>query len=219
MYNLKHKYINKAAIVSVFIIFGALLASGSVFAAPATRSGDTFSDHKTINCPTEYNGQPVPKEDQNKPVGDSSDGACGTSDLAAADNATCQSDSNCQNIFDKYLTPLIKFLSAAVGIVVVGAVIFGGIQFSASGGDPQKVANAKKHITNALIALVAYLLLFAFLNFIIPGGLLSDPPSTKTKNVNTPGMSNTSGAIDSSSGTTTQNNSSGSFTGGGGGSF
>src|SRR5690606_28092694 len=106
------------------------------------------------------------------PVGDSENGSCGEGDPAAADNATCQSDTNCQNIFDKYLTPFVRFLSAAVGIVVVAAVIFGGIQFSTSGGDPQKVANAKKHVANAIIALLAYILLFAFLNFIIPGGLV-----------------------------------------------
>jgi hypothetical protein len=62
-------------------------------------------------------------------------------------------------------------LSALVGIVVVIAVIIGAIEFISSGGDPQRVASGKQHITNALIGLFAYILLFAFLQFLIPGGL------------------------------------------------
>lgn len=226
MRSLKYKHISGVALVLALLLVCVLFSPAPVriFAAPTVESGGgggTFDDNSnsnTITCPKIYNGQDVPKQDQGKPIGESTGGSCGVGDLAA-DNTACQNDNSCQDIFDKYLKPFIRLLSAAVGILAVAAVIFGGIQFSASGGDPQKVANAKKHITNALIALVAYLLLFAFLNFIIPGGLLNDPSSTKTKNVNTPGASNTSGAIDSSSDTTTQNNSSGSFTGGGGGSF
>ena len=40
-------------------------------------------------------------------------------------------------------------------------------------GDPNHVAEAKKRISNALLALVAWLLIYAFLQWIIPGGLLS----------------------------------------------
>jgi hypothetical protein len=41
---------------------------------------------------------------------------------------------------------------------------------SSSAGDPQKSAQGKEHIRNALFGLLAYILLYAFLQFIIPGG-------------------------------------------------
>ena len=76
-------------------------------------------------------------------------------------------------LFTKYINPAIALLSAAVGVVVVIAVIYGGIEYTSSGGDPARVASGKKHIISALIGLLAYLLLFAFLQFIIPGGILN----------------------------------------------
>jgi hypothetical protein len=76
-------------------------------------------------------------------------------------------------LFSKYLNPLVNLLSAVVGVVVVIGIIVGAIQFSSSAGDPQKAANGKNHIRNALIGLLAYILLYAFLQFIIPGGRLN----------------------------------------------
>lgn len=72
---------------------------------------------------------------------------------------------------DGYINPFIKLLSALVGIVAIIFIIFGAIQVSTSAGDPQKSANGKNHIRNALIGLVAYVVLFAFLNWLIPGGI------------------------------------------------
>ena len=81
--------------------------------------------------------------------------------------------SNC-NIATKYLNPFIKLLSVLVGIAVVIGIIVGGIQYSASGGDPQKAAKAKAHIRNSIIALLAFFFLYAFLRFLTPGsGLLN----------------------------------------------
>jgi len=76
-------------------------------------------------------------------------------------------------LFAKYLNPIINLLSAVVGLVVVIGVLFGAIQVSSSAGDPQKAANGKGHIRNALLGLLAYILLYAFLQFIIPGGSLN----------------------------------------------
>lgn len=96
----------------------------------------------------------------------------------AAGNASCKAaaSGNCEKIYS-YVDEAINLLSAVVGIIVVAVIVFSGIQFSTSGGDPQKVASAKTHITNAVIALVAFLLLWAFLNFIIPGGIFNGKPS------------------------------------------
>ena len=76
------------------------------------------------------------------------------------------------NFVIKYINPLIKFLSAGVGVVVTLMIIVAGIQYSSAGSDPQKVAASKRKITNAITALILYLLLFAILNWLVPGGLV-----------------------------------------------
>ena len=73
------------------------------------------------------------------------------------------------NIFKRYLNPFIKFLTLSVGIAVVIGIMYGGIQYAASGGDPQAVANAKKHIRNSIVAFIVYLFLFAGIEFLVPG--------------------------------------------------
>jgi hypothetical protein len=70
-----------------------------------------------------------------------------------------------------YINPLIKFLNVAVSLVVVISVVMGGIQYSTSKDNPEAVKAARKRIFNALIGFAAYFLLYAFLNFIIPGGI------------------------------------------------
>ena len=66
---------------------------------------------------------------------------------------------------------LFRFLSAGVGLVVIGSIIIAGIQYSASRGNPQATGAAIKRVTNALIGLLIYIFTFAILNFIVPGGL------------------------------------------------
>lgn len=77
-----------------------------------------------------------------------------------------------QMLLDKYLNPFVGFLSVIAGVVIVISIIVGGIQYSSAGSDPNKVSAAKKRITNALVSLVAFIFLVAFLQWIIPGGLL-----------------------------------------------
>lgn len=89
----------------------------------------------------------------------------------------CPSDANqsCTknscDLVKKYVNPALEVVTAIFGLVAIASLIIGGIQYSASAGDPQKVTEAKKRISNTLLAIVAYLLLFAFLQFLIPGGL------------------------------------------------
>ncbi|MGH7241496.1 MAG: hypothetical protein ACREGB_04330, partial [Candidatus Saccharimonadales bacterium] len=64
-----------------------------------------------------------------------------------------------------------NLLSILVGVIAVASIIMGGINYSTSGGDPQKAAKAKARITNTILALVIYGFLYGFLQFVIPGGL------------------------------------------------
>jgi len=64
-----------------------------------------------------------------------------------------------------------RFLTAGVGIVIVGSVVVGGLQYTTAQGEPQKQAAARGRVISALGALVLFLFTFALLQWLIPGGL------------------------------------------------
>lgn len=70
-----------------------------------------------------------------------------------------------------YVNPFIQLLGGLTAVGVVIAIVLGGIQYSAAGGDPGKVAEAKNRITKAIIALLAFIFLLSFISFILPGGI------------------------------------------------
>lgn len=80
---------------------------------------------------------------------------------------------NCikKNPLVKNINAAINLLSGLVGVIVVIMVIIGGIQYMTAGGNPQAVATAKKRITNAILAIVALLFMYSFLQWLIPGGI------------------------------------------------
>lgn len=71
---------------------------------------------------------------------------------------------------------IINFMSFGVGIVVVGLIVVAGIQYITSGGVPQKIEAARHRITNAIIALVLYVFMFAIIQWLIPGGVFDTGP-------------------------------------------
>lgn len=90
----------------------------------------------------------------------------------AVDKCTTFTDKNNACGFFGYIQDFINFLAVAVGLIAVIMIIIGGIQYSQSAGDPQKVAAAKKRLFNAVFALVAFGLLYGVLTWLIPGGVL-----------------------------------------------
>ncbi len=99
-----------------------------------------------------------------------SDSNAGAPDPAAS-SATC-ANGNC-DLVAKYLNPTISVLSVMIGIAAVISYIIAGIQYSSSAGDPQKAAKARSRIISTTLALVAYIFFYAFLEFLIPGGILN----------------------------------------------
>lgn len=76
---------------------------------------------------------------------------------------------NCWIVY--YIVGFTRILSGLVGIVIVVMIAIGGIQYAAAGPDPSAVVAARKRIINALIALVLYIFMFAFLQWLVPGGI------------------------------------------------
>lgn len=76
-----------------------------------------------------------------------------------------------KNPFIKNLNQIVNFLAAAVGVVVIAVIILGGIQYTMAGDNPSAVGEARKRITNGLIALVSFIFMYTFLQWLIPGGV------------------------------------------------
>ncbi|HEV2402936.1 MAG TPA: hypothetical protein VGS08_01925 [Candidatus Saccharimonadales bacterium] len=75
-------------------------------------------------------------------------------------------------LFYYYAQPLVDVLSGIVGVAVVISLITAGIQYSSAAGDSGKVSAAKERIRNSIIAIFAYLVLLAFLQWLLPGGIV-----------------------------------------------
>ena len=170
--------------VLLCLFFAAVSASTKTYAlttpcpdgikncTPATGSTSGSSSTSSTSAPSNLNCSKTP-----------TDGRCATCQTNQNDCVQCTNGcgdsavtASCNHdgcdLVGKFLNPLIKLLSAAVGVVVVLSIIYGAIQYSSSAGDPQKAAKARGHITKTVLALVAYIFFFAFLQFIVPGGVI-----------------------------------------------
>ena len=96
---------------------------------------------------------------------------CDVNTDKAATSGNCADISQCDFIAN-YVDPFINFGAAGIGLAVAISLTIGAVQYGSSGGDPQRVTAAKNRIRNSIIALLAFLFLYAMLNFLIPGGLL-----------------------------------------------
>lgn len=173
-------------VIRVFVIVLLAVASiqigqGDAVAAPSTGAADncpaTYAEAQKLSskqlsncvaCHPEYSGGLALNPDQL-----SSCTACTKAGLEV--NATVGKDTQyClkENVIVKRVNEIVNVLSGLVGIVVVGTIILGGIQYSLASGKQDSTANAKKRIMNGIIALVAYLLIFGFLQWLVPGGVL-----------------------------------------------
>lgn len=70
------------------------------------------------------------------------------------------------------IVDVINILTALVGIVAAIMLTVWGIQYAASRDNPQMVASARQHILQTVLAVIMYLFVYAFLQWLVPGGIL-----------------------------------------------
>ena len=66
---------------------------------------------------------------------------------------------------------VVKIMTAGVGVLAVGAVIFGAILYPTSEGSPDKLSKARTVWTNTIIGLLLFAFMVAITNFFVPGGI------------------------------------------------
>ena len=71
------------------------------------------------------------------------------------------------------LFALLRFLTVGIGLVAIASIIFAGIQFTTSQGDPARTAKAIGRIGTTVGALFLYIVAWALLNWLVPGGIFN----------------------------------------------
>ena len=67
---------------------------------------------------------------------------------------------------------VLNVMIITVGALGILGIVISGIQYTTSSGDPAQMTKAKKRIVEILIGLAAFGLMYVFLEWIIPGGIL-----------------------------------------------
>lgn len=132
--------------------FFLLLSLLTGFAFASTTYADTIIDTPINFAATEKDG--LGEDFKTSPRGD-----CNNEDLTK-DCATTA-----------WIRKAINVLSAIVGIVVVIMIIVGGIEYSSAGNNPQQMQAAKSKVINAVLAFIIFIFMYAFLQWIVPGGI------------------------------------------------
>lgn len=68
---------------------------------------------------------------------------------------------------------VINILAVGVGIAAVGGVVYAAILYTTAEDKAAQVTKAKMIIFNVVLGVVAYFLMFSFLQFLIPGGVFN----------------------------------------------
>lgn len=103
----------------------------------------------------------------------------------AADGPTCailpqkicdssnNKDNNVKNsgVF-QILVWVLNIMTAGIGIAAVGALVYAGILYASAGGGSDQIVKSKKIITDTVIGIVAYALMFLVINWLVPGGVI-----------------------------------------------
>jgi hypothetical protein len=89
----------------------------------------------------------------------------------ACSNVTDGSDSAQESGIWAVLLLVLNIMTAGVGILGVGGIVYGAIMYSSASDKAEQTKKAMGIITNVVIGLIAYGLMYLILNFLIPGGI------------------------------------------------
>ena len=97
---------------------------------------------------------------------DNNDSICNNNNISQE----IKNASGCNNTGDQLPSVIINILNGVItvsGLIAVIYVIYGGVQYMTSTGDAGKVEKARKTILYACLGLIATILAFAIVNFVI----------------------------------------------------
>ena len=87
-------------------------------------------------------------------------------DQSVLDAAGCSGPTGSNRNIPELITTLINVAISVVGIISVGALVVAGQRYVVSAGDAAKIAQSKRMITYAVVALAVAFLAFAIVRFV-----------------------------------------------------
>lgn len=115
-------------------------------------------------------------------------GMCGpaTPSGSGSTNNGCETDTaiiKCENVTTdggveqtglwSILILALNVLTGLVAVAALGGLVWGSILYTSAGGSQEQTKKAMTVITNVVIGIVAYGLMYVGLNFLIPGGVFN----------------------------------------------
>lgn len=99
---------------------------------------------------------------------------CGT-DTAIIDCGNVKDDADAvtgSGLWSLLLTA-INILTGGIFIAAVGGVVYGSVLYTSAGGNQEQIKKAVNIFTNVVIGLIAFAAMWAFLQYLIPGGVFA----------------------------------------------
>ena len=106
------------------------------------------------------------------PVAPTAKGTCTGTDAQGNSYTGVSNDPATGGAIVNYLRGWLFLLNLAVPGVILLMIIISGVQYITAGANSAAVKGAKDRLVNSMIALVLYLMMFAILQFLVPGGVL-----------------------------------------------
>jgi amino acid transporter len=66
---------------------------------------------------------------------------------------------------------ILNIMTGGVGIAAVGGMVYAAILYASSSDSAEQVKRAKDIMRNIAIGIIAYVLMYVLINFIVPGGV------------------------------------------------
>ena len=95
--------------------------------------------------------------------------AQGCVDTAILGEGGCSCDDGQGSGITHILKLVVDILTVGVGVLGVLGIVITGIQYLTSGGNEEQMRKAKRRLFEIVIGLIAYVLIYAVLTWLLPG--------------------------------------------------
>lgn len=143
-------------LITALIVAGSLFGVSATSHAATTPSGGGGQAAAASACPKAPKFPAFPKPCTGEYV-------CASGDKACLSN----------NPIMQWTLYFINLLSLLVLVGATAMMVFAGIEYMSAADNPQRVQSAKKKIFGVILGLIAYFFMFAFLQWLVPGGIFT----------------------------------------------
>lgn len=135
------------------------------------KCGPEKNTDKYKSCKRDFINNRLNKDPASDPAGDPAD--TGTDPCKVKTSIIPVDCSTGGNPIWGLLLMAINILTAGIGIVAIGGLVYAAILWTTAEDKNAQIVKSKETIFNVVIGLVAFALLYAFLQFLIPGGVFN----------------------------------------------